>query len=253
MRPIIHQHEKEILALYNGDRDKTLIKGTLPGKGVFVLFSNRCGSNYLVELMKQLPTLTMKNEMFNAQNVTNATNKRGLKNFEEYVRLMRKGCKTPHWGAKVGCVQLDMVQRFGLLDAFEEGSYIVWLKRKNIVAQAVSHYIAHHNKQWASFHEAKGETPDYDFESIANIVASIIKHNGQAEVSLGLLGIRYHALWYEDYISQPSAHMQRLADYLGEPFNDIEQDKTKFKKQADPIKKEYEARFRREARTAAQI
>ncbi|WP_262689467.1 Stf0 family sulfotransferase [Kordiimonas aestuarii] len=253
MKRILHQHEKDIRAYFKGDRDKIRITGTFPGKGVFVLFTNRCGSNYLVELMKQLPTLTMKNEIFNAINIERAGTKRGLETFEQYVRLMRKGCPTPHWGAKIGCVQLDMLHRFGLLDAFEEGTYIVWLKRKNIVAQAVSHFIAHHDKQWASFHEPKGDMPDYDFHSIELILRSILKHHSDAELTLGLLGVKYHGLWYEDYLAKPTPHLRGVSRFIGEPFEEIARDKSKFRKQDNAVKKEYEARFRAEAKNALKL
>ena len=248
MKPRLYQHETEILDFFGGDREKTRITGKLPGKGVFVLFTNRCGSNYLVELMQQLPTLTMRNEMFNSANVIRVCGNRKLNSFEDYVRFMRKDCKTPNWGAKVGCVQIDMLHRFGLFDAFEGGAHIVWLKRKNIIAQAVSHYIAHHSKQWASFHEAKGEIPPFDFSAINRIVASILQHMSDAQLSLSLLNLRHHSLWYEDYLEDTQGHMQRIADFIGEPYEPVDGDQSKFKKQGDPIKEEYEARYRAEAR-----
>lgn len=249
----IHQHETDIIEAYGGDVAKTRITSKLPGKGVFVLFTNRCGSNYLVDLMKQLPTLTMRNEIFNARNVIHARDKRGIDNFDDYMQLMRRGCKTPHWGAKLGCVQLDMAQRFGLFDAFEEGTYIVWLKRKNIVAQAVSHYIAHHNRQWASFHEVRGETPPYDFRNIKHIVAAILHSNTQAELSLSVMDMPYHALWYEDYLADTDGHLRRIADYLGEPYVPVDREMTEFKQQIAPVKTEYEQRFRADARAELKI
>lgn len=253
MKPRLHTHETEILNCFGGDVANTRITSKFPGKGVFVLFSNRCGSNYLVELMQQLPTLTMRNEIFNARNVIHARDKRGIENFDQYMHLMRRGCKTPHWGSKLGCVQLDMVQRFGLFDAFEEGTHIIWLKRKNIVAQAVSHYIAHHNKQWASFHEAKGETPPFNAASINQTVRAILMHNADAELSLSLLGVPFHTLWYEDYLDDTQGHMQRIADFLDVPFEPVDRDQSKFKKQSDPVKDDYEARFRKWARRRLDI
>ena len=252
MKPTLHQHEQNILAYYK-DREKTQITGILPGKGVFVLFTNRCGSNYLVDLMHQLPTLTMKHEIFNSENIIKVSERRGFNTFEQYLRRVRQGCPTPHWGAKIGCVQLGMLHRFGLLEAFEQGSYIIWLKRKNIVAQAVSHYIAHHNKQWASFHQAKGEVPNYDFSAIELIVRSIQRHNSEAELALSLLGMHYHALWYEDYLADPAANMRRIASYIDEPFEEVELENSKFKKQSNPVKADYEARFRAEARSALML
>ncbi len=248
MKPIVHQHETDILEFFGGDWSKVRMTTRFPGKGVFVLFTNRCGSNHLVDLMQQLPTLTMRNEIFNAVSVSRTCTGRKFETFDRYMRFMFKGCETPNWGAKVGCVQLDMLKRFGVLDAFDGGTYVIWLKRKNVIAQAVSHFIAHHNLQWASFHEPKGETPEYDFHSIRRMVNAILKHNSDAELSLSVMGIRYHALWYEDYVARPQAHMRRIAQYLDEPFEKVERERSKFKKQDDPVKKEYEARFREEAR-----
>jgi LPS sulfotransferase NodH len=252
-KPRIHAHETEILEFFGGDVSKTRITSKLPGKGVFVLFSNRCGSNYLVELMKQLPTLTMRNEIFNAQTVAQVCTNRGFNDFDHYLRFMRRGCKTPHWGAKLGCVQLDMVQRFGLFEAFQEGAHLIWLKRKNVVAQAVSLYIAHHNRQWASFHKVQGETPPYNFRDIKAIAGAVLRNNMDAELSLSLLNISYHALWYEDYLADTDQHMRRIADYLGEPYAPVDETLSDFKQQTDPIKTEYEERFREQARNRLDI
>jgi LPS sulfotransferase NodH len=161
---------------------------------------------------------------------------------------MRRDCKTPHWGAKIGCIQLDMLHRFGLLDAFEQGSHIVWIKRKNVIAQAVSHFIAHHNQQWASFHEATGEMPDYDFDAIEGIVRSCIKHNSDAELSLTVLNQRYHSVWYDDLIEKPFMTIKRIATFIDEPFESLGQRKSMFEKQVHAAKDEYESRFRDEAR-----
>ncbi|WP_417466248.1 Stf0 family sulfotransferase [Kordiimonas sp.] len=243
-----HQHETDILAYYDGDRARTQITGKLPGKGVFVLFGNRSGSNYLVDLMKRIPDLSMRHEIFNSVNVQKMSDQHGLHGFEDYVRFMRRDCKTSHWGAKIGCIQLDMLHRFGLLDAFEQGSHIIWIKRKNIIAQAVSHFIAHHNQQWASFHEAKGEMPDYDFDAIERIVASCIKHNSDVELSLAVLNQRYHTVWYEDLIDRPLFTIRRIAVFIDEPFEKLGKRKSMFEKQVHSAKDEFEARFREEAR-----
>ncbi|WP_417459283.1 Stf0 family sulfotransferase [Kordiimonas sp.] len=243
-----HQHETDILAYYGGDRSRTRITGKLPGKGVFVLFGNRSGSNYLVDLMKRIPSVSMRHEIFNAVNVQKMSDQHALQNFEDYVRFMRQDCKTPHWGAKIGCIQLDMLHRFGLLDAFEGGSSIIWIKRKNIIAQAVSHYIAHHNQQWASFHEAKGEVPEYDFDAIERIVSSCLKHNSDAELSLTVLNQPYHTVWYEDLIRKPFVTIRRIALFIDEPFEKLGKRKSMFQKQAHSAKDEFEARFREDAK-----
>lgn len=253
MKLTIHSHETEILDHFVGDREKTMVTSKFGGKGVFLLFTNRCGSNHLAELMTQLPTLTMKGEVFNSVNVVRACTNRNFGSFDDYMHLIHRGTKTPNWGTKVGCVQFDMLHRFGVFDAFEGGSYFVWLKRKNIIAQAVSHYIAHHNLQWASFHESKGETPPYDFVALKRMVRSIQNHNHAAELSLALTGRPYHALWYEDYIKTPNQHLRRIANFIKEPFEKVERDQGRFKKQDDPVKAEYEARFRADARRKLQL
>ncbi|MCJ9430774.1 Stf0 family sulfotransferase [Kordiimonas marina] len=249
MHPFVSNHEKAILSHFGNDPARCIMDAPMKGKGVFVLFTNRCGSNYFVDLMNQQPTVKLHHEVFNADMVASRTKSQKLKTFSEYIAFLRSQKDAQAWGAKVGLVQLDMLHRFGLFQAFEEGSHIIWLKRKDIVAQAVSHFIAAETRQWTSFQKEAAPVPAYDFRAIDSYVQAITRHNAQAEMTLGVAALNFTTLWYEELLEQPNIQMRRIMAFLGEPFEQLKPMRTMHKRQEAPVKADYAARFRTDAKT----
>jgi trehalose 2-sulfotransferase len=244
----ISEHERRLFALYGRNPSNLRIQSPLPGKGVFVLFTNRSGSMYLASLLAQLPTIAMDQEVFNWDTVTKHTQQHGFQTFEEYVRFLRQRSPKPCWGAKMEYSQVNMLWRTGLLRAFEEGTFVVWIKRRGVVAQAVSYNVANHTKQWTSFQEQTQEPPAFDFDAILRLVDKIASGTAQAVTLLDTLGIRAESVWYEDLVEHPNRHIKQVADFVGEPFERVQVARSPFKKQEDPLKEDYEQRFLEEAR-----
>jgi len=247
MQPHVFNHEKAILSHFGNDPARCIMDAPIKGKGVFVLFTNRSGSNYFVDLLNQQPTVKLHHEVFNAQGVIARAERQSLTSFQDYVRLLAKQKDAPAWGAKVGAVQLDMLYRFGLFQAFEQGCHIIWLKRKDIVAQAVSHFIAGATSQWTSFPEEAAPPPAYDFKAINGHVTAINNHHTDCQMTLSMTGLSFTTLWYEELLAQPNIQMRRVMACLGEPFEQLKLKRTKHKRQEDPVKADYAARFRAEA------
>lgn len=249
MQPGICEHEARLLA-YGVAPGKCTISGGLHGAGLIVLFSNRSGSNYLVSLLGQLPGLSLEYECFNWDVVLDGLRATGFDSISQYLHHLRSQVTTPWWGMKVGETQLAMVVRFGLLSAFQKGCRIIWVRRRDLVAQAVSYYIASRSGQWVYGQRPIRAVPEFDYEAIAAVFSSLAEASAQAASLLSLLQPRYTCVWYEDVCHSPGTEVERIADFLEvKPTVRIRSTTSEFRKQIDPRKAEYAARFREDART----
>jgi LPS sulfotransferase NodH len=242
-------HEQRLLDHYQSDTTRFRMHERLEGKGVFVLYSNRSGSNLFVELLNQQSSLSIRREVFNPDGVIRNSKNNGLNSFSDYVHWLRRDLATPCWGAKINCIQLEMMWRSGLLSAFHDGCYLIWVKRRNLAAQAVSHYITFDTKQWTSEQTGKQPKPAYDFNKIRQRFESRGQATKRTELLLSLIDIPHRTVWYEDFCAAPAAVLHETMQFIEEPFSTPDLNSLPLKRQTDPVKEEYGRRFIEEART----
>ena len=128
----------------------------------------------------------------------------------------------------------------------------IFLKRANVVRQAISRLVADRTGQWTSRMPVKREISDadYSFDKIAKSVARIIQSNANMEQAFAVLGIEPMRIHYEDFVQDISWNTWALAKHIGlevpaEPI-DI---KPTMKRQATDLNARWEARFREELDT----
>lgn len=125
----------------------------------------------------------------------------------------------------------------------------VFLKRRNVVQQAISGRIAVRTGQWTKTMPKQAEVTDadYSFDEIAKGVTSVIQQNANLEKAFAVLGIEPFRVHYEDFVQDITKNTWEVAKYVGVdvPAEPIEI-KPRLEQQFSDINARWEVRFREE-------
>lgn len=237
-------HEKEIVSYFgkqgviNQKRKKNNIKN------VFVCFTNRCGSNYLVELLGSTDYFPVGEEFFNWDTVINNSRIRKINSFDEYcLFLLEKMRKNNFFISKVSWQQLFMISKLGQIPNLIDSPKFILIKRDNLIDQAISLLIADQTKAWTSYQSSEKNMIQYDYQRILLIIQKISESNTMFETYFKLFEARYLTLLYEDIYNNPIATIEHICDFLKITCKHPELKKMRVKKQRNKINQEFKERF----------
>ncbi len=106
---------------------------------LFLCFTNRCGSNYLAQLLATTGAFNVAGEFFNAPTVLTHAQERGLRSLPAYFSAL--STLVPHTGriaAKVVIGQLVTLADAGILDALRDRATYLFIERRDRLSQAIS-------------------------------------------------------------------------------------------------------------------
>ena len=137
---------------------------------VFICFTNRCGSNYLGDLLSSTGFFESADESLNADNVLAFCRDRGIRSLPEYfAHVVRRDARNDTYIVKVAAEQIVLLIEAGILGQIVERSDFLLLNRVDKLAQAISRAIAEQNNRWAW--DSPSKIPDgelvYSVERIA--------------------------------------------------------------------------------------
>jgi LPS sulfotransferase NodH len=127
----------------------------------------------------------------------------------------------------------------------------IFLRRRNVVRQAISMEIAKVTNQWTANMRAQAPiaAADYSFDAIAKNIESVFQQNDRWERAFGLLNIEPHRVFYEDLCEDLTRETESVAQYLGIDISVFSQAKEYvpwLQPQSTEINLEWERRFRRD-------
>lgn len=184
---------------------------------LFICFTNRCGSNLLTELMAKAGLAVMKTyEPLNYDVVIDFCKQHQILDFQSYLSSIIAGNVSKNFfGCKTGCNQLFWMSKKGYLHMFKSLRFI-HVKRRNIIAQAVSLYKASQNNQWHS--DMVSTIPDEQLQcnpdEILKILRSLVQNNNLFEYFFAIHNIDFHTVYYEDIVSDLEPTMRGIFKYL---------------------------------------
>jgi LPS sulfotransferase NodH len=185
---------------------------------LFLCFTNRCGSNYLAQLLAATGAFNEAGEFFNAPTVFEHTVPRGLHSLAAYFSVLPD--IVPHGGrmaAKAGIDQLVMLADAGILDALDVRARYLLLERQDRLGQAISRVIASQNGRWTTAHAS--DVPDsalvYDRAAIDTELEKITHANAAFLVFFRANGIVPIHIAYEGLLREPEQTLQAVAAALG--------------------------------------
>ena len=237
-------HEREIGRVLRVTR----FEGAAPVADRLVLlgFVNRSGSNLLGEYLRSLPGLHGFQESLNHEVVAKRCERRGIDSFPDYIRGLIDAAGGDGLGLKASGAQIEMLHKWKILCMFGSvrGIHVV---RQDIVAQAVSLWIARHTKQWKSTRASvvsEREVP-FDLAEIVRITEAITRQNARVATAFSAIGIPWQTVVYERLIEQPEPEIARLASFLDLDLHGWEMPRQLgIERQISPMKDAFVARVR---------
>jgi LPS sulfotransferase NodH len=219
-------------------------------KLLFVLFTNRCGSNFICDVFASTGTMNAGGEFFNAPTIKDVASNEALRSLPSYINFLNSHFNYPGYlVSKLAIEQLVMLAEVGLLSRVVNSSYFVLLERRDVVSQAVSRAIADQNKQWiADDNKAiQDESLAYSHIEIQRQIEEITTINRNLAFFLDTNRISYSRIFYEDFLEAPEDHLSDLGQKLGLDNLLWAPSKLQVRRQSNSVKDAWRSRYLRDS------
>lgn len=178
-------------------------------KTVLLATDTRTGSNYLCALMKSTGLLGNPHEYF-SPHITFG-NPFSIKDRCE-TALKLGTTANDVTSIKIFAHHMDLLNRKIRLSDYFENRYWVWLRRKDLLAQAVSRSKAIQTGSWDST-VAENIIPVYSSKRINNALKYISTADARWRIYFARNNITPFAIWYEDFIDSPVETIMQIGRF----------------------------------------
>jgi trehalose 2-sulfotransferase len=213
---------------------------------LFLCFTNRCGSNYLAQLLASTGAFNEAGEFFNAATVLEHAAALRLNSLPAYfAALPGLVPRRRRIAAKAGVDQLVMLADAGILGALGVRARYVLLERRDRVGQAVSRVIAGQTGRWTTAHAS--DVPDsalvYHRGAIEAEIEKIARANAGFYLFFAANGIVPVHTTYEDMLARPQSVVDAVAVAMGLEGIEARPVEIGIERQAGPVNAEWKARY----------
>jgi trehalose 2-sulfotransferase len=220
-------------------------------RGYAICTERRSGSNFLCRLLRSTGVLGMPNEYFDATTIRSS---RGLLDYpadlEGQIAEIPRIAATPNgiYGLKLFSHEFDLTKSTRWTERLP-GLSFVYLERRDLLGQALSHVRSQQTQQWTANLAAQGG-PAYDSARINEVLALLARAQARWRYYFARNGPPVLHLIYEHVMQAPQETVEAVGRLVGlpeAPKVDLEQvgDLTI---QRDALSDEWRARFLAEAR-----
>lgn len=193
--------------------DYEALRTKIPEKVCIIAATARSGSNFLADIMSATGQLGYPSEYFNRLNTADALGTMSDALEERIRHLLSTGVSS---NGVLSIKVLSAHLPFGSMDFadFFPNPIWVWLRRRDLLGQAISWVIATQTNAWTSLQPAISP-PTYDTKQIRQRLLQIISGNAKWELYFARNGIEPVALWYEDIVANRHGALCQIAARLG--------------------------------------
>jgi LPS sulfotransferase NodH len=227
-------------------------------RSLIICFVPRSGSTFLAGLLTSTGLAGKPFEFF-ATTFEEERKAQGLETDEEHIESVRRQGVTANatFGCKLTYPELqDLVGRLRRIDGGVRGDVpliasafpapvFVWMRRRDVVAQAVSWARALQTQQWHATERAV-RAPDFDFDVIHRCVARIPREEAAWMDWFSSNGVGAAQVFYEEVLADPRSEVARVVRLLGlelPPDAEVEPPRG-FERQGDELNEEWANRYR---------
>lgn len=216
-----------------------------PGPAIFFCFTNRSGSNFIADCFVTAGALEACGEYFNNNSIVRRAEKRGITSFPEFCRDLgdEMAGTSGVFGAKAGWHQLFFLWRTGIIPHVFPRAQFVFIRRRDILGQAISATIAFQTRKFRYTHPGNGLDAKYDFESILGHLRSVVAANASFEEFFALTGVPFHEIVYEDFVQEPEAVLRAACERLSLSCGRLRPDAVNARIQRNERNREFRSRF----------
>jgi len=225
-----------------------------PKKTYLICSTGRSGSTLLCSLLGSTGLMGMPHEYFHVAQHSQQLLKRllptvtGKITSDSYFDAVVKHRTSPNgvFGIKAHLDQCLPSFKNGFIPRYFGKIHYVVIRRSDLVAQAVSLVIASQTGKWTS-HENAAKDPQYSYKSIGQALSSTIYKNFLWTHFFAVNGINACEVIYEQILENPTAEVQRIADFMGiDAQLSVNLDNAGLSKEATELNTEWIDRFNTE-------
>ncbi|WP_413167431.1 Stf0 family sulfotransferase [Capilliphycus salinus ALCB114379] len=226
----------------------------------------RSGSNLLCDLLASSKMMGNPKEVLNVDSMLRPyCEKNGL--FEQNSQVSMTtyldhivnslSSKNNVFGMKALFDQLEPFLRLEAVKELLQTSKFIWLVRRDLVAQAVSMYIARVTNEWTSMNEKQNQEKEnksrrddvqYDRDKINHFMEYLTQQNLKLLDFFAINQIDYLQVYYEDILVNPNQICQEICKFCDvEVEHEFSIDSASFKKQGNELNEKLATKFRQES------
>ena len=183
-----------------------------------------------------IPTLAKKHNLID----TNSTII--LRKYLDFVIHNRSSANNV-CGIKLFFNQLERFLDFPEMREILQQCHFIFLTRKDLVAQAVSMYIATETNIWKSMKEDKSSRDfvEYNELKINSILENLIKQNNKWSEFFGVNKLNYLEVNYEEILENSNQLCQKICSFCGVDVSNYKflLESSRFKKQGDSLNQKF--------------
>lgn len=219
--------------------DRAKLDQVLDGlTGFYVIcFTNRCGSTFLAHALASEGRIQAAGEQLNFEPVSTQSTKLGLRSYPAYLaHLIERGsARSGIFGVKAGIGQLIGLYNAGVLERVKDKLTLVHITRQDLLAQAVSMYIATRTKRWTSKQEGVDAELLYQPGVLLSTLDGLCRRNAAFKALFELFQLDAVPVQYEKLVDDPGKVVKRVGRHLGLPNLRYVPEKVPIEKQADEV------------------
>lgn len=242
-------HETRLIQHFEGRVAFDGSAPVLPYGLVILAFTNRSGSNMLADYLRQTRKVTGLGEYLNHVTTIKQTTEKKIDSFPDYVAHLAGSLTRDNqqFGVKASAEQLRFLKRWRITDMFQKVS-VVHVHRDDLLAQAVSLWIAVQTGQWTSLQKRHSDDVSVDLDAITAITRDITTEDGLIRQFCGFEGLNYVSLSYEEVIADVSAAVKRVGASVGFDASKVKFKAPRIGKQASDLNEQILTQLRQHLR-----
>jgi trehalose 2-sulfotransferase len=225
--------------------DKTYDFPRFMGKpSVYVIVATpRSGSSYLGHLLFATKKLGAPLEYLNAAHYRRWSQIVGSEDpAAVFGEIMTRRTSPSGWfGLKAHWIQLANLGRFNVPHDILAFQRIIWIRRRDLIEQAISFAIAIQTGAWTSFHKPLAK-PIYDYQAIADCAEAIKNMESAWARFLTQTSTPHLSLYYEDVRANEMETVAKILSWFGLPSLEISLS-VSLQKQSNEINAAWKDRF----------
>lgn len=213
---------------------------------LFLLFTNRCGSNYLAQAIASSGLINEAGECFNAETILHHVRQAKLQSVQDYFRLLPQLVTRNEWlCAKLAVEHVELLSTSGILRTILGRSHFILLERQDRLAQAISRCIAWQNHRWTSEHPASkpNSSLQYSRDAIEEQIREIRFANGTFYRFLTDIGKVPLHFTYEAFVAEPQVHLDLIAARIGLPRLTLDSSRIRIRRQSNDVNEAWRLRY----------
>lgn len=202
-----------------------------PTQAIFLCFSNRCGSTFVASQMAGMgyagaPSSEKNFEFFNFETVQNVARRAKIADFSAYLDY----CVAHHTSAlglfltKVSIDQLVWLTDIGVVGRVFEDPIFIHVRRRDVIAQAISISIALQTGEWTSLHPKSKVVPEFKPKLILELARQVTTANAWSDLYFEICVRKVSKYVYEDWVEDPKALRASLESAVGTPARAVTQE-----------------------------